>query len=875
MADNVTGKYLDYEGLKEVFRLIKEFKGGDENNTSCDCPEKLEEIEKRLNELELQIGISEYALEGEFYANTPEENLYCYINGVKIPLTKKFKLSWEEISELLPEGLKDNFKYGIKESFGMGDIEGGEDFPVVIFPNGLKKINNFPDISKTDSLAFAFLYNTTVTDIDTSDFDTSNINDMAYTFAACTSLKNIDVSAWDVSKVRSMQAMFGLCTSLYNVDMRRWDLRNLTQMDMMFMQSGIKTLDCMAPIDDQDQFELPRVTTTEAMFSYCRDLTDVSAITTWNIPKLEVFNEMFLGCSSLVHAHWFNCEFENSFNLFAGTSDKSVEPMYSDCPNLRTLSVHNLFELKNELTQYGIGSLPMYLINVILGNSINHITDIYVDINDTSGTENDHGVVNLEDQTIFNIGDPNSGGYKPFPKLEYIPTFKVNNDALCGGTFKDFVSLKEATIQAKRFIGANSMFENCHSLRKVRLCEDVNYVGSINTSLSGTCTNMFLNCYNLKDAILHNVTTEGVTYMVNLFKNCTSLQKLDLSNFTIPETLIDASGMFENCLSLQELIIPEMDPVVSSKYLDFGVGGAERMFDGCNNLYKITCKKTFRDWLWNLLEKDNKLKDVKTLKVNYGTGKPIQKPTYEPNEGSWEDRKLVITAKKEGQTPLTFDMTIWGLRTSKDAGSWLGSRCQGVVPSEFYIIRKDGKLSTDKIYGTRYEFSNYNYNTGNDITSGGEPSPTSGGALWFNAYNKEGKKLNEISFQENGEVTSCYEIPADIVDEVDYFELVTGSRTIVKVVDADDPTPVLVCDTSSLELLWGMAGTDANTYYQLSVGQTPHFAVVANGEIDPTWEFEVASEYITLDEDPIGKVDTIFDLPKQMWPDGDCKWTLV
>ncbi|MDY3026021.1 MAG: BspA family leucine-rich repeat surface protein, partial [Candidatus Faecivicinus sp.] len=61
-----------------------------------------------------------------------------------------------------------------------------------------------------------------LTSLDVSGFDTSNVTIMSWMFAGCSSLTSLDVSSFDTSKVTNMWWMFDGCPAgISEKDMRR------------------------------------------------------------------------------------------------------------------------------------------------------------------------------------------------------------------------------------------------------------------------------------------------------------------------------------------------------------------------------------------------------------------------------------------------------------------------------------------------------------------------------------------------------------------------------------------------------------------------------------------------------------------------------
>lgn len=111
-----------------------------------------------------------------------------------------------------------------------------------------------------DSLYNTFYSCNNITNIDFTEFDTSNVTSMLNTFYGCNSLTTLDVSNFDTSKVTNMQNMFGNCKSLTTLDVRKFDTSKVTNMVSMFNYcSKLTTLDLSS-------FDTSKVTDMNNMF---------------------------------------------------------------------------------------------------------------------------------------------------------------------------------------------------------------------------------------------------------------------------------------------------------------------------------------------------------------------------------------------------------------------------------------------------------------------------------------------------------------------------------------------------------------------------------------------------------------------------------
>ena len=167
------------------------------------------------------------------------------------------------------------------------------------------------------STAFMFR-NSKTTSIDTSSFDTSNVNDMQYMFAVIEALTSLDVSTLDTSNVKDMYNMFASLKNITSLDVSAFDTSKVTYFTYMFYNcQKLESLDvtnfdtssainihemfgCMNVIEEIDlsNFRTPNVTDITNLFSGCSSLKKVD-LSSFDTSKVTYFGPLFEGCSSL------------------------------------------------------------------------------------------------------------------------------------------------------------------------------------------------------------------------------------------------------------------------------------------------------------------------------------------------------------------------------------------------------------------------------------------------------------------------------------------------------------------------------------------------------------------------------------------------
>ena len=73
-----------------------------------------------------------------------------------------------------------------------------------------------------------------LTQLDVSNWDTSNVTNMSSMFYGCSALTQLDLSTWNTSNVTSIGYMFHTCTKLTQLDLSSFNTSNVTSMQNMF-----------------------------------------------------------------------------------------------------------------------------------------------------------------------------------------------------------------------------------------------------------------------------------------------------------------------------------------------------------------------------------------------------------------------------------------------------------------------------------------------------------------------------------------------------------------------------------------------------------------------------------------------------------------
>ena len=165
-----------------------------------------------------------------------------------------------------------------------------------------------------------------LTTLDVSKFNTSNVTNMNSMFDGCNALTALDVSKWDTSNVTNMNGMFHGCNALTTLDVSKWSTSKVTNMSCMFSScNSLTTLDI-------SNWDTSKVTDMSYMFEYCRSLTTLN-VSNWDTSKVTDMNDMFDGCKALT-------TIKGVIDMKSCAS-YNCSRMFDNCPNLTGVKIKN------------------------------------------------------------------------------------------------------------------------------------------------------------------------------------------------------------------------------------------------------------------------------------------------------------------------------------------------------------------------------------------------------------------------------------------------------------------------------------------------------------------------------------------------------
>ena len=217
-------------------------------------------------------------------------------------------------------------------------------------------LSNF-DTSNVINMSNMFygLYN--LTSLDLSNFNTSKVTDMSSMFSSLYGLTSLDLSNFDTSQVTNMGSMFSSSAGLTSLNLSNFDTSQVTNMDSMFSSAArITSLDLSS-------FNTSKVTTMRSMFATMDKITslDLSSFDTSSVTNM---GYMFYYMPSLVSLDLSNFDTSKVTNMsgifsFAGgsTSDDKLENIYvnNDFDTSKLINYSEMFKDRKKL-RGGAGS---------------------------------------------------------------------------------------------------------------------------------------------------------------------------------------------------------------------------------------------------------------------------------------------------------------------------------------------------------------------------------------------------------------------------------------------------------------------------------------------------------------------------------------
>lgn len=412
-----------------------------------------------------------------------------------------------------------------------------------------------------------------------TDFKTEQVTTMENMFCFCSTLETLDVSSFNTENVTTMLGMFNNCSSLRSLNLPGFNTANVTQMSSMFQKcSSLRSLDLSS-------FNTRKVTYMQSMFEGCTNLEsiDLSSFDTENMISM---TGMFFSCTKLETL---------DLSSFATPKMETMPDAFGKCENLKTIYVSSAFTTDNVTVDFsafdGCVNLPNFnpaktdkaMAHTGAGGYLTAATASWVRWDAPTGTLSFHrGATKPGGDNILALGTgtyPDWGTHAAeIKKVVFKAGFRDETHWTCSKWFSGCTNLTNIegieNLNTSNVTYMNEMFDQCSNLETLDLSH-------FNTERVTTMAQMFYGCTKLHDLNISSFNTENVTSMNQMFGGCSSLDSLDLSHFNAEGVNYHGLyAMFSGCSSLKFLDVSNFPANRPKMQLD-------AMFKGCSSLQTL------------------------------------------------------------------------------------------------------------------------------------------------------------------------------------------------------------------------------------------------------------------------------------------------
>ena len=524
--------------------------------------------------LNTTIGTYNTRLKNAYLSDTYRDKIKTITLSDTINIPNNAVVSWDigtiqnnKVMAYLMTNSQDNTMYDLYIQ-GDGELKANYDSSYLFsnMPN-LTSINNLTilDTSNVRSTYRMFAASTSLTTLDISGFNTTNVTNMHDMFAGMTidqtqvtmHLQNIvGLNSLDTSNVTDFGGMFINNAYMQTIDISNWDTHNATSMYDMFNNandlSSVLTTIIFGP-----NFDTSKVTNMSLMFADNPNLVnlDVSSFSTSSVTNMK---QMFSNDKALTTINVSNFNVSNVTNMSG---------MFTNCHNITSLDVGswntiNVVDMSNLF--YGC----------------NKLTTVNVTDWKTSNVTNMSGMF-FENYQINNID------------VSDWDTSKVTTMSIM---FRNCVNLESLDVSDWNTSNVTDMAYTFAMLDENGRARDskltVIDVSRWNVSKVEVMNHMFLGSkvYNLN---LLSWNTESLIKLSNTFADCHNLTSIDLRNFKM-DNVTEIWHLFAGSKNLSTIVLPNYNlSTIPTKDVVFG---------GITNTSTIVYARTAenRNWILSL-----------------------------------------------------------------------------------------------------------------------------------------------------------------------------------------------------------------------------------------------------------------------------------
>ena len=191
----------------------------------------------------------------------------------------------------------------------------------------------------------------TITNIDTTEYNSVQWTDMGYLFKDCKNLTSLNLSGWNTRMAINMSNMFNGCVKLSSLNLSGWVTSKVMDMANMFNNcEQLKTIDV-------SHFDTSKVTDMHQMFRVCQALTSLD-LSHFDVSNVTLINQMFNNCYSLKSLNISNWIMSKVTTTFA---------MFYSCGELETIVCDGLQLPDIDMSDIYLNNCPKLTVDSIVG----------------------------------------------------------------------------------------------------------------------------------------------------------------------------------------------------------------------------------------------------------------------------------------------------------------------------------------------------------------------------------------------------------------------------------------------------------------------------------------------------------------------------
>ena len=346
---------------------------------------------------------------------------------------------------------------------------------------------------------------------------TNKVTTMTYMFYGCTSLTSINASDWDTSNVEDMIETFYCCYELNTITgIENWNTNSLTELSFTFCD--------------------------------CRALTSLN-LSSWNTSNVTMAEEIFCDCASLIELDIRNWNLSN-----AGSYIRSIISYYETEPKLKVIKCNNSEIISGmvpaipDRSSEETGIIITDNISEVNAEGLAALNWKVVEIIAQYTTSASGVVPRFDPNCVYTASEVDNGDGT------YAVTLTADNDFTYVDFYEQTSLLSVEYLKVTNKITTmDYMFWGCDSLTSINasgwdtsniidmvetFCyccslEEIIGIENWNTNSLEDLTYLFGCCESLTSLNLSSWNTSNVTLAKGIFSDCTCLEELDISNWNL------------------------------------------------------------------------------------------------------------------------------------------------------------------------------------------------------------------------------------------------------------------------------------------------------------------------------------------------------